>query len=177
MKKEIWKDIPGYEKLYQVSNLGNIRSLDKRIKCKGKGTRLLKGKVKKQDVSVHGYCQINLTREKGTRKFFVHRLVLMAFVGDSKLPVNHKNGNKLDNRLENIEYCTYSENTKHAYKNGLLKPLSSEKAHKSKLNKKKVLQIRKLYSQNESEKTLACKYNVSQSTINRIVNNITWRDI
>jgi hypothetical protein len=104
---EIWKDIPSWEGIYQVSNIGNIRSFHN-----NKVTLL------KTDDS-HGYRRCLLQKEGRKIKYLVHLLILLTFVGDSSLPTNHKNGVKHDNTLENLEYCTYSANNAHAYKHNL----------------------------------------------------------
>ena len=105
--KEIWKDIENYEGLYQVSNLGRIKSIRK---------------MKKQNILKLGtrntYNVINLMKNGKARSFQVHRLVAKAFIPnpENKPQVNHINGVKNDNRLENLEWVTRSENTIHAYR-------------------------------------------------------------
>ena len=102
--KEIWKDIKEYEGLYQVSNLGRIKSLY------FKNEKILKGRLDKD-----GYILVRLYKnEKGINKK-VHRLVAEAFVPECKIQVNHKNGIRDDNRAENLEYVTASENQLHAF--------------------------------------------------------------
>lgn len=117
--EEFWKDIPGYEGFYQVSNTGKIKSF---IFYNGKLTssraRLLKPLLTKS-----GYTRVRLTNKYGDRKYiYIHRIVLTTFVGKSPLQVNHINGIKTDNNLFNLEYVTRSENMKHAYQLGLEKP-------------------------------------------------------
>lgn len=115
---EVWKDIPGYEGLYQASNLGRIRSKDRTIAQVSRyGTpmeRKLKGRILKLQKGTNGYLFVALG--KGNLEL-VHRLVAMAFVnGDTTLQVNHKNGIRSDNRSENLEWVTCSENHLHAYR-------------------------------------------------------------
>ena len=114
---EIWKDIEGYEGLYQVSNLGRVKSIYGWC-----GNRFVKRtKILKLKINNKGYTKVYLYKNKKSKMFFVHRLVAMAFVPNpNNLPqVNHKDGNKLNNSIGNLEWCTCSENIKHAYKTGL----------------------------------------------------------
>lgn len=104
--EEIWKPIKGFEGRYEVSNLGNVKSLDRTTSGKNNGVRLIKGKLLKQQIA-SGYAQVYLS-EKGKQRWFkVHRLVAEAFVANpNNLPiVNHKDGNTLNNIEANIEWC------------------------------------------------------------------------
>ena len=115
--KEIWKDIEGYEGLYQVSNLGRVKSLTKMV---GRGKRY---KVCERIVSLqkapNGYMRLHLDKD-GERKYFsVHRLVAQAFVENpNNLPhVNHKNETKTDNAVSNLEWCTPKYNSNYGTRN------------------------------------------------------------
>jgi len=115
---EVWKDIPGYEGAYQVSNFGRIRSLDRTIEQLSRyGTiikRKLKGRLLKLSKCSNGYLQVSLGAGNLYR---VHQLVAQVFVeGDTTLQVNHKNGNKKDNYADNLEWITCSDNHLHAYR-------------------------------------------------------------
>jgi hypothetical protein len=123
-KLEIWKPIQGFENLYEVSNLGNVKSLDKLVN--GWCSKKLRKEKLIKPTDRRGYLIVGLSKE-GYRKYFsVHRLVAMAFIpyGDFSLTVNHKDGNKQNNLIENLEWCTRSEQMKHAIKTGLFKPIS-----------------------------------------------------
>lgn len=114
-ENEVWKDIKGYENLYQVSNMGRVRNVKRNcIKAL-------------QSNFVNDYLFVSLGRK--SRKNYVHRLVYETFVGykNSKSLTNHINGNKRDNRIENLEECDYSYNLKYAWCNGerRLKPVSA----------------------------------------------------
>lgn len=111
---EIWKDIKGYENQYQISNLGNIRALSR--KGKRKGVERMK-----TTISNWGYPIISIWKNNKPKTFSVHRLVAETFIDNpnNKAEVNHKNGIKTDNRVENLEWVTREENIQHAYDTGL----------------------------------------------------------
>lgn len=114
--REIWKDICGYEGMYQISNLGNVKSLTRITYNKdGKIANRLEEKVMKLNSTFGGYLQVSL-RKNGTRKNVrVHRLVAEYFIPnpDNKPEVNHKNRDVSDNSVDNLEWCTPKENMKH----------------------------------------------------------------
>lgn len=115
--KEIWKDIPGYEGLYQVSSLGNIKSLDRHV-CDNRGYNKLYSKKLTPFYNGRGYLKIGLSKNNKRMYFRVNRLVAESFVPnpDNNPHVNHKNGIKEDNRASNLEWVSISENLKHAYR-------------------------------------------------------------
>lgn len=118
MEPEIWKPIVGWEKYYEVSNLGRVRSLHIR-KSKNPIMPIFSNVQR-------GYMQVLLQANKYRKTYKVHRLVATAFIPNSenKPQVNHINGNKIDNRADNLEWCTNSENQIHAYIHGLKKPFT-----------------------------------------------------
>ena len=122
---EEWRDIKGYENLYQVSNLGRIKSLDRYKITKGRYGKLkikIKGKVLKPCINHDGYYEIVLSKDGKAKMFRLHRIVANTFIENKRIAnqVNHINGNKLDNRVDNLEWCTCKENIKHAVNNNLI---------------------------------------------------------
>lgn len=112
---EIWKDIVGYEGFYQVSNLGNVRSLD-RIDCKN---HFREGKVCKKIFTEDGYYKVSLNKDSIEKRFFIHRLVAIHFIDNpNNLEcVNHKDENKINNSVENLEWCTKECNNNYGTRN------------------------------------------------------------
>jgi len=119
--EEIWKDIKGYEGLYQISNFGNIKSVE-RIAFRNKTTFKKKEKLLSPFLNRNGYLAIVLWKDGKYKMTYIHRLVTLTFIQNvNKLEqVNHKDGNKLNNRVDNLEWCSRSDNIKHAVKCGLI---------------------------------------------------------
>lgn len=138
--KEKWKDIDGYEGYYKISNRGRVKRLDVFDKNpKYNGNRLIKGGLRKSTIQSNGYKSVMLTKESKSKRFLIHRLVAIAFIPNpNEFPVvNHIDGNKLNNNVENLEWCTHSYNLKHAHSNGLLSnPNAIKKMNE--INKKQV---------------------------------------
>ena len=119
---EIWKDIFNYEGLYQVSNTGKVKSLERKS---FNGHTLIKNKERllKFGNNGNGYSFVNLSKNGKQKQLYVHRLVASAFIPNplNKKTVNHKDGNKSNNCIENLEWCTQKENNNHARRTGLVK--------------------------------------------------------
>jgi len=157
MKKEIWKKLD-FNKLYEISSFGKVVSLQY-------GKRKL---LSVNSLTVKGYVQITIKR----KKYLLHRLIAKNFIPEEigRNEVNHKNGIKTDNRVENLEWVSRQENIEHAIKNNLHH--HGEKTGSSKLTEKEVLEI--LESSLKYVK-LAKIYNVSDSTIGLIKSRKRWK--
>lgn len=167
--KEIWRDIPGYDGKYKVSNKGRVMSF----------WRSEPVVVKTWDNKSGYKC---LALHKGGTKITktLHRIVAKAFVDNpnNKLEVNHIDGNKSNNAAHNLEWSTRKENVRHANKNGLARYLYGEDIPVSKLNADKVREIRRLYASGEhSHRSLAKQYGVGRNTIAAILTNRTWKHV
>lgn len=118
---EMWKPIPKFEGLYEVSNLGRVKALKRRKNC-NRGFGWIKEHIMKQTTANSQYYRVPLTNKEHIKKYYlVHRLVAIAFIEnkENKPEVNHIDGNKLNNNVNNLEWCDRQYNIKHAYKIGL----------------------------------------------------------
>jgi hypothetical protein len=173
---EEWRDIPGLEGAYQASSLGRIRSMTRRGRTCYGATRMLQGHVLTTSGGKRGYVRVppNIADTQ-----FVHRLVAMAFIPNPKrLPVvNHKDGNKANNRPENLEWCTQGENVRHAFSTGLAtkqRPGKGGLSPAAKLTEAQVIEIKKRIATGHRSIDLAAEYGVAKGTIGEIKAGRSW---
>lgn len=167
---EIWRDIVGYEGLYKISSCGRVKSFHNKSE-----------KILAVHINKFNYSRILLSKNGNSKTYLVHRLVAIAFIPnpDNKPEVNHKNGNKSDNRVENLEWVTCSENTRHAFVTGLAKALRGTNNGATKLTSEQIAKIRAsciIGSKENGIRSLSKKFNVSEHTIYRIVHFETFKD-
>lgn len=123
MSEIIWKDIRGYEGLYKVSNLGEIKSLDRHTDVGGKFARHQHERILRANPDRQGYLRVDLAKKYQHKTCRVHRLVADAFIANpyKKVEINHKDGNKFNNNVNNLEWATSAENLSHAFLCGISK--------------------------------------------------------
>lgn len=171
---EEWRDIPGFEGLFQVSNMGNVQRIahcDQYRRKANLGPATFKPNKR-------GYWEVMLGRPKFRRLYLVHRVVMLAFVGPCPegLQVNHINGDKRDNRLVNLEYVTGSENMRHASAMGKLNH-AGMRGPSRKVSDQDVLIMRALFERGLGIKELVRLSGLSNSQVRRIKNRETWTEI
>ena len=173
---EAWRPIPGYEGIYEVSSLGRVRSLDRVIIRKDGQRRFYRGVMITGAVKPDGYRMIHLSVNRQCASFNLHRIVALLFVDNpDDLPeVNHKNGDKLDNRAENLEWTTRGLNILHAYRTGLRKQPSGEDSNLSKLDWATADRIRQLAADGLRTSLIAEQVGLSPGHVRKIVRGDLW---
>lgn len=169
---EIYKDIKNYEGRYMISNYGNVKSLERTCDNKYNKNRIYRECIYKPSICTGGYLYVSLTDLNNKKKRIrVHRLVADAFITniDSKIDVNHKDGNKKNNHVDNLEWVTRSENLSHAYKMKLRSKkhvLTNDEAYAIKY---------KLIGFTQLE--LAKIFNCSQMAISNLKRGLTYKEV
>lgn len=194
MDDETWKPVVGFEGHYEVSDKGRVRSLKS-------GTP----QIRKLTSTTKGYPQVKLCLDGEEHMCMVHHLVARAFLGDPPGPiglggdcyeVNHKDGDPTNNHVNNLEWCSRSENMKHGFEQGNVRPPSldgpvgctrsdydssfnGEDNGRAALSESEVKEIRRVYREDEdaTHRSLAKQFDVGRSTIGRILRNESWSHI
>lgn len=175
---EIWKDINEYEGLYQISNTGRVKSLERMAKIRWDGKyRTIPEKIKTPNCR-SGYLRVGLSKDGKNKIYSVHRLVAEAFIPNphNKPYINHKNGVKIDNRVSNLEWCTHSENKKHSFATGLENNIG-ENHPRSKFTDEDIRTIKTRLSIGEMGRYIAKDYGVAETTISMIKVGKLWSHI
>lgn len=159
----MWKQ---YIDNYYASDYGEIKNI--------KTDRILK-----QQISNKGYAKTNIIINGKIKTIFIHKVVAELFIPNPlNLPyINHKDGNKLNNFASNIEWCTPSQNTRHALDHGLINPLKGSECYQAKLTEQDIIAIRNKYKEGFTFNELAKIYNVTRRNIYLIVHYITWKHV
>lgn len=154
--KEVWKDIPDYEELYQISNFGRVKNF--------KRNKLITINNKQS------YLKVILWKNNKMKNMLIHRILAIVFIKNpNNYPcINHKDGNKLNNSLNNLEWVTHSMNNKHAYDTGL-------KVKEGVFNEKDLINIKYMVNSGISQRKIANKLNVDRSTVQRVISGKTYK--
>lgn len=182
---EEWRPIEGFEGAYEVSNFGRIRGVDRKVACRqdeGQKCRPRSFLVKGGIIAVKAaggrrdsrYHQVTLCKDGKKYYRYVHRVVAKAFIpnqNNDRREVNHKNGLRNDNRAENLEWCTRSENALHSYRE---LGRSGNLGRKSILTDEEVMEIRRESNAGSTIRSLSKKYGVSSGTIWRAREPTRW---
>jgi hypothetical protein len=167
---EIWKDIPGYEGYYQISNLGRVKGLPRPKRLSSGGFTMLVETIKKPHYQSDGYLQIGLSKDGKKGSFLLHRLVGFAFLeGDQSLEINHKDFNRDNCRADNLEWATRVENVDYSQRNKRYEGKYFRGL--AKLSPEQVIEIRTI-GRLIPRKTLAERYAVTCQTIGAIIRGL-----
>jgi hypothetical protein len=182
MQEEIWKQVIGHEGLYEVSNHGRVRSVERLVSC---GTKtIFKRRFTSQIMSpgiMKGRLNVCLTNNKKRTMKYVHQLVAESFIGPRPIgkEVCHFDGNGYNNNLSNLRYDTRRENMKDCVRHGTHKSPDNtgEKHHQAILTEENVLEMRRLRKQGNLIHWIAAKFNVSRTTAGQAISGYSWSHI
>lgn len=175
---EEWRDVSGYEGMYQVSNLGRLKSLERYVRHSANNISLKKEHI--FNVGISNKSLIAILSKEGTSKgYLIYRLVAKAFIPnpENKPEVNHIDGNRMNNKVTNLEWATRSENEKHAYDTGLYVSRKGENHPMSKITRNDILKMYDLFNAGNSKKQIAEIFNISYSHVCRIFKGSTWKHL
>jgi hypothetical protein len=180
--KDVWRNVENFEGLYQVSNFGRVRSMDRYVTRKQSGRNLIKGRTLSAAAGKRRYPRVTLCDGERKEPWLVHRLVAIAFLepDDSRPQVNHKDGDRHNNHVSNLEWCTHAENMRHAgtvlgVMGGRSGP--GEKCPAAKLTDTDVARIKSRLLLGEAIKTISLDYPVGPAAISDIKAGRSWRHI
>lgn len=174
--KEVWKDIHNYEGCYQISSFGRVKSLD-RTNSRG---RKLNKRLMRSSLDSYGYRHINLYKNGTIQNFTIHRLVARTFIEnlENKEQINHKDGDKQNNNVVNLEWATSSENIRHSFDKLNRPRLRGVSNAASKLTEARVKEIKRLLTLgNLTQKEIGAMFGVTHSNISAIKLNKSWEYI
>lgn len=177
MSEEQWKPVVGYEGYYEVSDHGRVRSVDREVEImlRSQKTKMrFRAKMLTLEVCRIGYMRLGLSKDGSKKTHSVHRLVMAAFVGVSSMDVNHKDGNKQNNHVSNLEYCTESENMTHRYRILGHEGPKGTKNGNAVLAENDILAIR---DDPRKLKEIAVDYGVSQQAIWQVKKRRSWTHV
>lgn len=183
LQNEIWKPVVGYKDgfydgLYEISNFGKFKMLPRTLNCQ-KGVRVTKEKIVFGSNS-WGYRTVVMKKDRIRLQIGVHILVANAFIPnpENKYSVNHIDGVRSNNKVENLEWATQLEQVHHAIKTGLARYIKGEERSNSIVNENIVKLMRKEYSENRtSYAKIGKKYGLARSTVGHIIRKQKWKHV
>ena len=185
---EIWKPVTGYEKFYEVSNQGRVRSLTRTVTRRNRWNpdkpliHIREGRLLRL-IDADGYKYLPLTKNDKQSNYRVHRLVAIAFIPnpENKPEINHIDKVRDNNRVENLEWCTHSENMQHACRTFPFRNYSNrprgEKSATSIWTDRDVIGMRKMHKEGKNRMEIMKVYNIKKPTLDCILYNRTWKHI
>lgn len=175
-KSEVWMDVAGFEKIYNVSNLGRVKSLP-RVVPRGAFSLTIHGRIMATTLSRTGYCYLSLAKENTICRVFVHHLVLNAFVGPCPAGMQccHNDGNPANNEVSNLRWDTPKNNSADKIKHGRMN--WGERQGHAKLTNDKVRWIRMKLSEGIPQSVIAAKVGIVQSGISAIKRGVQWSHV
>lgn len=176
---EKWVAVKEYEGLYQVSNLGRVRSIDRVVRSRPSVFQTIKGRIIKPHLNAFGYEKFTGSRDGKTKNLYVHRLVATAFIDkpDGKNCINHIDNNPSNNRATNLEWCTHKENSQHMIKSNRTNPPVGARSASAKLTREQVLAIRSKSANGVKQAILAKEYGIHVVYVGSIVRRKNWKHI
>lgn len=179
LPNEQWISIIGYEGLYMVSDLGRIKSIFREVKGLGGKTHFFPEKFLSFKIDKFGYHRVQLRKNSSAKNFSVHRLVAIHFIENpNNLPqVNHKKGDKSDNRKSELEWCTASQNKKHSYDELNHVRMRGERNGMTKITPQIIAAVKESYLESKSFSITGKKFGISNTHAWRIVRNKTWQHL
>jgi hypothetical protein len=162
---EIWRPVKNFEPYYLISDLGRVKTIKTEL-------------IRKLQIHEDGYLYLLLCINEVRYKKYIHKLVAEAFIDNplNLVEVNHIDGNKQNNSISNLEWCTHINNMVHANKNNLIVRLNGENISSSKLTEQQVFEIRNLKGKLRGN-VIAKRYNVCKDTIYDILHGRTWKHL
>ena len=183
--KEYWRNVPGYEGLYRVSDWGRVKSVERKARIGGGLFRQVRERILKYAYLKPGkrhksYLIVILSKENQTKIRLIHRLVLEAFIGSCPqgMETCHNDGNPQNNRLMNLRWDTHQENSNDTIRHGTRSNIQGENHYGAKLTEVKVLKIRQLFATGRySQKRLSQIFGVGFTIIHKIIRRLNWKHI
>lgn len=175
---ETWKDVLGFENYYEVSNTGLVRSKPRLVIRKNGRPHTVKSKILKPCISTDGYLKSCFSINGKLYPFAVHRVAANSFLGKQDgYEVNHINGIKTDNRIENLELLTHSENIKHAVKLGLLPVTRGSQRTQAKTTESVIKLMQEMRAKGIQRKVILSELNLSLHTYKDVIRGKSWRHV